>query len=77
MQQLAQSAAEGIRVKRAGGGKFGGRLQNASGNHGHYEIAIVVVMPIEEAIEMQFVQGAEDGSDVAVRARADDVEGLR
>jgi hypothetical protein len=34
-------------------------------------------MLIEEAVEMQLAQRAEDGGDVAVRARADDVEGLR
>ena len=34
-------------------------------------------MLIEEAIETQLVQSAEDGGDVAVRARADDIEGLR
>jgi len=34
-------------------------------------------MLIEEAVETQLAQSAEDGGDVAVRAGADDVEGLR
>jgi hypothetical protein len=34
-------------------------------------------MLIEEAVEMQFAQSAEDGGDVAVRAGAENVEGLR
>jgi hypothetical protein len=33
-------------------------------------------MLIEEAVEMQLAQSTEDGGDVAVRAGADDVEGL-
>ena len=63
-------------MKIAGGGEFGCRLQNASRDHGQDEIAIAVGMLIEEAVEMQLAQSAEDGGDVAVRAGADDVEGL-
>ena len=48
-------------------GKFGGWLQNTSRDHGQDEIAIAVVMLIEEVVEMQLAQGAEDGGDVAVR----------
>jgi len=77
MKQLAERAAEGIGVKGAGGGEFGSWLENAGCDHGQYEIAFVVGMLIEEAIEMQFVHGAEDGGDVAVRTGADDIEGLR
>jgi hypothetical protein len=77
MKQLTQRAAEGIGVKGAGGGKFGGGFQNASRDHGQDEIAIAVVTLIEQAVEMQPAQGAEDGGDVAVRPGADDVEGLR
>jgi hypothetical protein len=77
MEQLAQRAAEGIGMKSAGGGEFGCGLQHASCDHGHDEIAIAVGVLIEEAVEMQLAQSAEDSGDVAVRAGTDDVEGLR
>ena len=64
-------------MKGAGSGEFGGWFQNAGHDHGHHEIAIAVGMLIEEAIEMQVMQSAEDGGDVAVRAGPDDVKGLR
>ena len=32
---------------------------------------------IDEPVELQFAQGAEDGGHVAVRTGADDIEGLR
>src|SRR5580700_6630038 len=64
-------------MKSARGGEFGCWLQYASRDHRQDEIAIAVGMLIEEAVEMQLAQSAEDGGDVAVRAGADDVEGLR
>ena len=77
MEQLTQRAAESIGMKSARGGEFGCWLQYASRDHRQDEIAIAVGMLIEEAVEMQLAQSAEDGGDVAVRAGADDVEGLR
>jgi hypothetical protein len=38
---------------------------------------MVAGMWIDEGVEVQTSEGAEDGGDVAVRAGADDVEGLR
>src|SRR5580692_10652858 len=64
-------------MKSARGGEFGCWLQYSSRDHRQDEIAIAVGMLIEEAVEMQVAQSAEDGGDVAVRAGADDVEGLR
>jgi hypothetical protein len=40
-------------------------------------MAFPFIVSIEEAMEMQLVKGAEDGGDMAVRARTDNVEGLR
>lgn len=51
--------------------------QHASRDPGQNEIAIAVGMLIEEAVEMQPAQSAEDCGDLAVSAGADDVEGLR
>jgi|SRR5208337_3357786 len=77
MEQFAEGAAEGIGMKGARGGKLGSWLEDAGGDHGDNKIAITVVVFVEEAVEMKAVQSAEDGGDVAVRAGADDVEGLR
>jgi hypothetical protein len=77
MEQLAQRVAEGIGMKSARGGELGCWLQDASRDQGQDEIAIAVGMLIEKAVEMQLAQGTEDGGDVAMRAGADDVEGLR
>src|SRR5580692_6247287 len=64
-------------MKSARGGEFGCWLQYSCRDHRQDEIATAVGMLIEEAVEMQLAQSAEDGGDVAVRAGADDVEGLR
>src|SRR5215472_4797123 len=77
MERLTQTAAKCVGVKGARGGEFRGGLQNASNDHGQDEIAIAVGLFIEEAVEIQPAQGAEDGGDVAVRAGAEDAEGLR
>ena len=63
-------------MKGTGGSEFGSRLQNASHDHSRDQIEIVAGMLIDEWAELQSVQGAEDGGDVAMGARADDVEGL-
>src|SRR5208337_1087560 len=77
MEQFAEGAAEGIGMKGARGGQFGFWFEDAGGDHGDDKIAITVVVFREEAVEMETVDHAEDGGDVAVRAGADDVEGLR
>src|SRR5271157_1598208 len=64
-------------MKCAGGGEFGCWLEYASRDHGQDKIAIAIGMLIEEAVEMQLAQSAEDDGDVAVRAGTDDVESLR
>ena len=64
-------------MKSARGGEFGCGFQHASRDHGQDEIPITVGMFFEEAVKMQLAQSAEDDSDVAVRAGADDVEGFR
>ena len=77
LEQLPESAAESIGVQATRGGEFGSGLQNAGDNHGQYQIAVAAGLLFDEAVELQFVQGAEDGSHVAVRTRAYDIESLR
>ena len=77
MEEFTQCAAESIGMKGTRGGEFGGGLQNAGHDHGQDQIALAGGMPIDEPVEMQFAQSAEDGGDMAMRAGADNVEGLR
>jgi hypothetical protein len=77
VEQFAQGASEGIGVKGARGGEFGSWLENTGDDHGDDGIALPAGMLVDELVELQTVQGAKDSGDVAVRARADDVEGLR
>ena len=58
MEQLTQSATEGVGVKGACGSEFRGGLQNTRDDHGQDEIAIAVGLFIEEdpdAATVQFV----------------------
>jgi hypothetical protein len=59
-----------IGVKATGGGEFGGGIENAGDDHGDDEIALTAGLSIENGIEVQFAQGAENGAHVTVRARA-------
>ena len=76
MEELPQRTAESVGVKSARGGKFGSRSEDTGGDHRQHQITIAVGILVEETVEMQFADGAEDGGDMAVRAGADDVEGL-
>src|ERR1022692_4425722 len=77
MQQLPQSAAESIRMQGARSGQLGGWFENAGHDQGHDQIEFAAGLRVDEPVEMQAAQGAEDRGHVAVRAGADDIEGLR
>jgi hypothetical protein len=75
VEEFTESAAEGIGMKGARGGEFGGWFQNGRHDHGHGQIEFVAGMLVEEAVELQIVACAEDGGNVAMRTGADDVKG--
>jgi hypothetical protein len=77
MEEFGESAGKGVGMKGTRGSEFGGGFQDAGDDHGHDQIEFTAGMFVDEGIEMQSVQGAEDSGNVAVRAGADDVEGLR
>jgi hypothetical protein len=77
MEEFTESAAESIGVKSARGGEFGGGFQNAGHDHGHDQIEFAAGMLVDESVELQLVEGAEDRGHVAMRTGADDVESLR
>jgi hypothetical protein len=76
MQQFPQSAAEGIGVQGTRGGQLGGWFEHAGHDHSQDQIEVATGMRVDEAVEVQAVQGAEDGGHVAMRTGADDIEGL-
>jgi hypothetical protein len=76
MEELGKRAAEGIGVKGARGGKFGSWFENAGNDHGQDQITMMAGLFVDDGVEMQSMESAEDGGDMAVRAGADDVKGL-
>lgn len=77
MEQLTQSAAESIGVEGTRGGEFGGGVQEARDDQSQDQIALAAGLPVDKAIEFEFAQGTEDGGDVAMKAGANDIKGLR
>jgi hypothetical protein len=77
MEEFPEGVAQSIGVKSARGGEFGGGFQNAGHDHGDDQIEFAAGMLVDESVEPHLVQDAEDRGHVAVRAGADDVEGLR
>src|SRR6204780_3521124 len=63
-------------MKAAGGGKLGGRLDDAGNDHGDDEIALTTGSRVEDGIQFQVAQATEDGGDMAVRKGAGDAEGI-
>jgi hypothetical protein len=67
VEDLTETVLEGIAVKPASSSKFGGGLEDACHDHGDDEIALAAGSRIEDDIEMEVAQTAEDGDDMAVR----------
>src|SRR6202050_5301480 len=67
---------ESVAMKAAGGGKLGGRLDDAGNDHGDDEIALTTGSRVEDGIQFQVAQATEDGGDMAVRKGAGDAEGI-
>ena len=67
---------DGFRCEQAQGGEFGAGEENASSDERERNLAFRRVGTIEEAREAKPLDGAEDGSDVAMRPAAYDLEGV-
>ena len=76
MEQLPESAAEGLGMQGTRSSEFGSRLQHAGHNHGQYQIEIAAGMGMDQLAKLQSVPGAENSGHMAMRARADDIESL-
>jgi hypothetical protein len=73
-KQFAETAVESVGMQAAGGGEFGGRTENAGGNHGDDEIALPAGFGIDNRRELKFAQRAEYGGNVTVRPGSVDTE---
>ena len=76
-EQLAETGVESGGVKAASGGEFGSRVEDSSDDHGQDEIAVAAGNRVEDGIELQVAQAAENSGGVTVRKRAGDEEGIR
>jgi hypothetical protein len=76
MEQLAETAVQGIGVQAASGGEFGGGVEDTGHDHGDDESAVVAGMGVEKGVELEVTQEAEDGGGVTVGQGAGNDEGL-
>jgi hypothetical protein len=77
LEQLAETGVESAGVKAASGGEFGSRVEDSSDDHGQDDIAVAAGNRVEDGIELQVAQAAENSGGVTVRKRAGDEEGIR
>src|SRR6516165_417791 len=76
LQHLAQTVMQSVGMQSTRGRQLGGRLEDAGHNHGDDQIALSTGARIEEGVELELAQRAENRGDMAVRQRASDAEGI-
>ena len=76
MERLGQRTGGGLLIQAAGGGQLGARVEDAGGNESADEIALGATSTREQIGQAEMAQGAEDSGDMAMRKRAEDLEGL-
>ena len=63
-------------MQAAGGGEFGAGVKNAGCNEGADEVAVARGFGMEDFIEPEAAESAEDSGDMTVRKRADNLDGF-
>jgi hypothetical protein len=76
MERLGQGTGSGLLIQAAGSGQFGARVEDAGGNEGADEIALGATSAGEQIVKAEMAKSAEDGGDMAMRKRAEDLKGL-
>ena len=66
LQDLAQGGDCALRVQGAGSGQFGAGVDDAGDDHGDDQIAQAAGGTSDEGMQVELLEGAEDGGDVAV-----------
>src|SRR5215210_2613696 len=75
-QELTEAVAEGIGIKGAGRGQFGGGIEYTRDDHGHDEIALAARSIAQQAVKTELVKRTNGGSHMAVRLGAKNLKGL-
>jgi len=75
-EAVGEAGLAGSGIQSAGGGEFGGGVEQARDQEGHDVIALGAGVGIEELVQVQLAQRAQGGGDMAVRERARDGKGL-
>jgi hypothetical protein len=63
-------------MEGAGGSELGRRLEDAGDDHGDDQIALGATGAREDGFQKEAAEGAQSGSDVAVRSRTENVESI-
>ena len=74
LEFVAEGVGQGGGAETAGGGELGARLEDARDSEGNGERAEAGGAGIDEGVEAERAEGAEDSGDMAVGAGADDGE---
>ena len=75
VQHLAESGDGALRGEGAGGGELGAGVDDAGDDQGKDQVAQAAVGASDESMQVELLEGAEDGGDVAVRGAAQAGEG--
>ena len=73
-EHVAEGGDGAFRVQAASGGQFGARVDDPGDDHGDDQITLAGGGTGDEGMEAEIPEGAEDGSDMAVRGTANDGE---
>jgi hypothetical protein len=76
MERLGQGTGGGLLFQTAGSSQLGTRIEDAGGNESADQIALGAMSTREQIVQAKMTKGSEDRSDMAMRQRAEDVEGL-
>jgi hypothetical protein len=72
----AEVFSQGRAVPTTGGGQLRGRIDDARGHHGQYQLALATGLGADQHRHAQALQGRTHRLHMAVRTRARDLEGL-
>ena len=73
---LDQGAQRGFLAQTAGRRELGARLQDASNDHRHSQVALGAALWVKVLVEADLPQSSEDGGDMSVGLTPDDLEAL-
>ena len=76
LERLGQRTGGGFLIQAAGRGQLGTWIEDAGGNESADEIALGATSAREQVVQAEMTKSSEDGGDVAMGERAEDLDGL-